>query len=71
VILAKALSAYLAEETDGALAAQPEQIAAIVLEVLGEKHPSLQEVQPPQIVASQTQLEAELACTVKGEPQWW
>jgi transposase len=71
VILAKALSAYLAEETAGPTAVSPEQIAAIVLEVLREKHPSLQEVQPAQIVASQTQLEAELAHPGRGEPAWW
>lgn len=71
VILAKALSAYLAEEAGGPAAVQPEQIAAIVLEVLGEKHPSLQTVQPAQIVASQTHLAQELARTVQGTPAWW
>jgi len=71
VILAKALSAYLDAETGGQPAVSPEQIAAIVLEVLGEKHPSLKEVQPAQIVASQAHLEEELARTVKGEPAWW
>lgn len=71
VILAKALSAYLAAEAGGSSAVSPEQIAAIVLEVLGAKHPSLQEVQPAQIVVSQAHLEEELARTVKGEPAWW
>ncbi len=71
VILAKALSAYLDEETGGQPAVSPEQIAAIVLEVLGEKHPSLKEVTPAQIVASQAHLEEELARTVKGAPAWW
>ena len=71
VILAKALSAYLDEETGGAPAVSPAQIAAIVLEVLGAKHPSLQEVQPAQLVASQAHLEAEWARTVKSPPQWW
>ena len=71
MILAKALSAYLDEETGGAPAVSPAQIAAIVLEVLGAKHPSLQEVQPAQLVASQAHLEAEWARTVKSPPQWW
>jgi len=71
VILAKALSAYLDEDAGGPAAVRPEQIAALVLEVLGEQHPSLQEVTPAQIVASQAHLEAELARTVKGEPAWW
>ena len=71
VILAKALSAYLDEATGGAPAVSPVQIAALVLEVLGEKHPSLQEVQPAQIVASQAHLAEELQRTVKGTPQWW
>lgn len=46
-------------------------MAAIVLEVLGEKHPSLQKVKPAQLVSSPANLEAEWAHTVKGEPQWW
>jgi transposase len=71
VILAKALSAYLDEETGGPAAVSPEQIAAIVLAVLGEKHPSLKEVQPAQIVASQAHLAEEWARTVQGEPAWW
>ncbi len=71
VILAKAMSAYLEAEAGGKSAVSPEQIAAIVLEVLGEKHPSLKEVTPAQIVASQAHLEEELARTVKGEPAWW
>jgi len=71
VILAKAMSVYLAEEVGTAPAVSPEKIATIVLEVLGEKHPSLPKVQPAQLVASQAHLEKELAGTVKGTPQWW
>ena len=71
VILAKAMSAYLDEERGGESAVSREQIAAIVLEVLGEAHPSLKEVKPAQIVYSQDHLEQELTRTVKGEPHWW
>jgi transposase len=71
VILAKALSAYLAEDAAGLAAVSPEQIAALVLEVLGEKHPSLKKVTPAQIVASQAHLAEELAHTVQGTPAWW
>ncbi len=71
VILAKAMSVYLTEEPSGAPAVSPAQIAAIVLEVLGAKPPSLQAVQPAQLMASQVHLEAELARTVQGTPQWW
>ena len=71
VILAKAMSVYLAQAAGETLAVSSEQIAAIVLEVLGEKHPSLQEVKPAQIVTSQAHLEEEWARTVTGEPHWW
>jgi transposase len=71
VILAKAMSAYLNEASGGESSVSQEQIAAIVLEVLGEKHPSLKEVKPVQIVSSQAHLEEELERTVKAEPQWW
>lgn len=71
VILAKAMSAYLEAVGDGVEGASREEIAALVLEVLGEKHPSLTGVKPAQIVASQVHLERELAQTVQGEPGWW
>lgn len=68
VILAKAMSAYLEAVEGGVETNGREQIAALALEVLGEKHPSLQQVKPAQVVASQTYLEQELA---QGEPGWW
>ena len=71
VILAKAMSTYLAQVGEGAAAVSAEQIAAIALEVLRDKHPSLQQVQPAQIVSSQAHLEEELEQTVKGETRWW
>ena len=71
VILAKAMSVYLTETTGETPAVSREQMAAIVLEVLGEKHPSLHEVKPAQLVSSQANLEAEMARTVTGETHWW
>ena len=71
VILAKAVSAYLDEEAGGTKAIAPEQIAAIVLQVLQETHPSLKKVKPAQIVSSQARLDEKLAKTVKGETNWW
>lgn len=70
VILAKAMSAYLEAVEGGAEGVSREQLAALVLEILSEKHPSLEEVQPAQVVASQAHLERELA-QMKGEPGWW
>ncbi len=71
VILAKAMSAYLEGIESGAERLSREQIAALALEVLSEKHPSLKKVEPAQVAASQAYLERELAQTVRGEPGWW
>ncbi len=71
VILAKAMSAYLTEELGGIGLISPEEIAAIVLEVLQEQHPSLKKVKAGQIVASQEKLAEHLSQTVKEEPKWW
>jgi transposase len=71
VILAKALSAYLDEAQGGMCVISREQVAAIALEVLQEKHPSLEKVSASQIVSSQDKLEEKLAQTVKSEPKWW
>jgi IS5 family transposase len=71
VILVKALSAYLDESQGGLGQLQPEQIAAIALEVLREKHGSLEAVKPEQLVVSSQRFEQKLARTLKGEPAWW
>lgn len=71
VILAKAMSAYLAEEPGGIGLISPEEIAAIALEVLQEQHPSLKKVKAGQIVVSQQKLAEKLTQTIKGEPKWW
>ncbi len=68
VILAKAISLYLDQEAGGVGVISQEQIAAIALEVLQEKHPSLKKVKPVQIVASQDKLEEKLE---QSEPNWW
>ncbi len=71
VILAKAISVYLDKEQGGIGVISKEQIAAIVLEVLQEKHPSLKNVKPEQIVRSQNKLDEELDKPGKGEAKWW
>ncbi len=71
VILAKAISVYLNEEQGGVGVISKEQIAAIVLEVLQEKHPSLKNVKPEQIVRSQDKLDQELDQPDKGKAKWW
>jgi transposase len=71
VILAKAVSVYLDKEQGGIGVISEEQIAAIVLEVLQEKHPSLNKVQAEQIVRSQKKLEEELNQPGKEKPNWW
>lgn len=53
VILSKALSAWLDADQGGVGTLDPEQIAAIALEVLETQHPSLKRVEPAQVVASQ------------------
>jgi len=68
VILAKAISVYLAKETGGVGVISQEQIAAIALEVLQEQHPSLKKVKPAQIVASQDKLADKMG---QSEPNWW
>jgi transposase len=71
VILVKAMSAYLDQQQGGLGQIEPEQIAAIALEVLAQKHPSLKKVKPQQLLASQDQLNHRLARTLKGAPNWW
>lgn len=71
VILTKAMSAYLDEEQGGIGVISREEIAAIALEVLQAKHPSLKQVKPAQIVSSQNKLAEQLAQTLKHEPHWW
>ncbi len=71
VILAKAISVYLDKEQGGVGVISKEQIAAIVLEVLQEKHPSLKNVKPEQIVYSQNKLDEELDKSGKGKTKWW
>jgi len=71
VILAKAMSAYLDEAQGGLGFISREQIAAIALEVLQEKHPSLKKVSAGQVVASQDKLEEKMAHKVKGQARWW
>jgi len=71
VILTKAMSAYLDKEQERLGSISQEEIAAIALEVLQEKHASLKKVKPEQIVVSQGKLEEKLSQTLKGEPRWW
>ena len=71
VILAKMLSVYLDQEQGGVGVISKEQIAAIVLEVLQEKHPSLKKVEAAQIVSSQERLEEKLGQPDKDKPHWW
>ncbi|MFQ5796863.1 MAG: transposase [Candidatus Bipolaricaulia bacterium] len=71
VILAKAVSVYLDKEQGGIGIISEEQIAAIVLEVLQAKHPSLKKVNPAQIVRSQKKLDEELDQPGQEEPNWW
>ncbi len=71
VILAKAISLYLDQKEGGVGVISPEQIAAIALEVLQEKHPSLKKVKPAQIVASQSKLAEKMAQSGPNEPKWW
>jgi transposase len=70
VILSKALSAWLDAEQGGVGTLEGEQIAAIALEVLATRHPSLKTVEPSQIVASQGGggCVAEARLAVAG---WW
>ena len=71
VMLAKTISLYLEQEAGGVGVISPEQIATISLEVLQEKHPSLQKVKPAQIVASQTKLAQKMNQNEASEPRWW
>lgn len=71
VILAQAVSVYLDKEQGGLCVINEEQIAVIVLEVLQEKHPSLNKVKPAQIVRSQNRLDKELNQPGKEKPNWW
>jgi transposase len=68
VILAKAISVYLDKEAGGVGVISQEQIAAIALEVLQKKHPSLKKVKPTQIVTSQDKLTEKMG---SSEPNWW
>lgn len=67
VILARALSEYLDKTQGGVSAIDRKQIAGIALEVLREKHPSLEEVSPEQIVHSQDKLEE----NEQNDSRWW
>jgi len=71
VILAKAISLYLDEKEGGVAVISQNQIAAIALEVLQEKHPSLKKVAPEQIAHSQEKLDEKLSQPDKNEPKWW
>ena len=71
VMLAKAISLYLDQEQGGVGVINPEQIAAIALEVLQEKHPSLKKVKPEQIAASQRKLAEKMSQRGPKEPKWW
>jgi hypothetical protein len=71
VILTKALSVWLDADQGGVGTVDRDQIAAIALDVLNAKHPSLKTVSPSQLVAS---LKAPNSCVSeekRGASGWW
>ena len=71
VILSRALSLYLEKNQEGIGKITPEQIAEIALEVLREKHPSLEKVNPKQIVNSGEKQKEEQAEKAENPSRWW
>jgi transposase len=71
VILARALSVYLDKTQGGVGTIDQQQIAAIALEVLQEKHPSLEKVSPEQIVHSQNKIEEKVDNPEQNDSRWW
>ena len=71
VILAKALSVYLDKTQGGVGTIDEQQIATIALEVLQEKHPSLEKVSPEQIVHSQNKIEEKVDKPEQNDSRWW
>ena len=71
VILSKALSVWLDADRGGVGTLDREHMAAIALEVLSPKHPSLKTVSPSQVLAS---LDAPGSCVVEEKRAgsgWW